>query len=174
MRKLLIFIFFLIIFCNTARADNGNFAFDLSKEEGIKLLTAEKNIALMMLRSSSINDKLRGDVFSDITLKFRLIGLEPSKYKWGIPFLGIHFNLLDVGNALYSGKIGLTLSMVAQYDKGQVRSYSTVWKDSVIYANADEQSIRNSYKDMMDKFLSVYLEANPRKFIKNTSDKKQQ
>ncbi len=157
---------------NTVLANDSNFAFDLTKEEGIKLLSGEKNIALLMKASSALKDKLRDDVFSDMKLKFRLIGLEPSKYEWGIPFLAIHFSLIDVGTDLYSGEIALAYNMTAQYDKGKARSYSTVWEDSVIYANADEQSIRNSFKDMMNKFLSVYLEANPRKFIETSTDDK--
>ena len=151
MRKLLIFIFFLI-FCNTAYADNSHFAFDLSKEEGIKLLAGEQSIALLTKAYSPVKDKLREDVFSDIELKFRLIGMEPSDYKWGVPFLAIEFALVTVTNDLYSGSIGLSFLMVAEYQKGGVRSYATVWEHRAIYANADEQRIRNSFKNCQRSF----------------------
>lgn len=174
MRKLLIFIFFLI-FCNTVYANNSNFVFDLSKEEGIKLLTGEKSIALIAkCKPSAVKDKLRQDVLSDIILKFRLIGLELCDYKWGRPCLVADFALVSVTNGLYSGTVGLSFLMTAEYQKGEVPSYATVWEYTVVFANADKQEIRNSFKDMVDKFLNVYLEANPRKFINDTPDKKQQ
>ena len=86
MGKLLIFILLLIV-CNTAYADNSHFVWDLPEKEGIKLLTGEKSIFLVMKVHSSIKDKLREDVVSDIKLKCLSIGLEISVYEWGTPFL---------------------------------------------------------------------------------------
>ena len=109
------------MFCDIAYADNSNFVFDLSKEKGIKLLTGEKSIAVLMKGSSAVKDKIITDVFSDIKLKFRLIGLEPSVYKWGVPSLEIDLSMIDVTNGLYSGRIGIAFLMTAEYQKGEVR-----------------------------------------------------
>ena len=101
MKKMLMFIF-ILIFCETAYAEKGNFAFDLKKEEGIKLLTGEKSIAMRTMSTSSVKDKLRNDLVSDIKLKFRLIGMEFTEYKWGVPLLLIRLNIFDVGDDRYS------------------------------------------------------------------------
>ena len=88
----------------------------------------------------------------------------------------MRLGLVDVGANRYSGIISLAYYMTVKYDKGGVRSYSTVWEIFVPFANIGEDRIRNSFKDIMDEFLSVYLEANPRKFIdtpkKSENDKK--
>ena len=109
---------------------------------------------------------------SDMKLKLRLIGLEPSDYKWGVPFLAIEISLFSANNSIYTGTIGLSFLMLAKHIKGEVHSYAEVWTYDRLFRNLDEQDIRVAFKDMMDKFLSVYLEANPRKYIDETSGKK--
>jgi len=173
MKKLLIFIF-LLIFCNTAYADNNHFAWGLSEEEGIKLLTGEKSIPLLTLIHHSIKDELRADVVSDIDLKCLSIGMETSDYKWETPFLAIEFALLPVPGDLYSGTVGLSFFTTAESQKGGVPLYATVWEYTVMTVNTNEQQIRNLFKNIMDKFLIVYLKANPRKFIDDMPDKKNQ
>ncbi len=181
MRKLLIFIF-LLIFCNTAYADNSHFAFGLSEEEGIKLLTGEKSISLAWQSypdENPITAKLKKEVFSDIKLKFRLIGLEPSDLKPGVSILVLDLAVIPTINNLYlgnkySGNIGLSFRMIAESRKGGAPFFAAVWEYAETFANVGEQEIRNSFKYMMDKFLIVYLKANPRKFIDDTPDKKNQ
>ena len=62
--------------------------------------------------------------------------------------------------------------MPAKYLKNAVLSYSMIWEDGFIFLGY-EQAIRSSFKDCMDRFLNIYLEANPRKFIEEKQIKKE-
>jgi hypothetical protein len=163
MRKLLL-LFFALLFSTTAYAKYDNFAFDLSKEDGINLLKGETDITLVVSYSVGVQQNLIDAVVSDIKRKLRVIGVEAVDYKWGISALQINISLLDIGGNIYSGKIDLTFSMPSRHLKTDTLSYTRIWEDSALHASADQKIIRKSYKAMMDKFLNVYLEANPRKF----------
>jgi hypothetical protein len=171
LRKLLTIIL-VLLFCGIAHSDNSNSAVVLSKKEVMRLLKGEKNITLLALASPNLKEKLKNDVHSDITLKFRRIGLEPSRYYRGMPILEIDLSLIDDDRDRYSGVLRLAFLMVAKYAKGEVWSYATVWEDRVVCKNLGEQVIRSTFKNMMDKFLSVYLKADPRKFADDTPRKK--
>jgi hypothetical protein len=168
-------IFFVLMFCGIAHSDRGDSVFRPSKEEILQLLRGERSIALVTGAAPGVRDALGDTVFSDIISKLRLIELEPTPYFLGTtPALTIDLDLLPTENDLYSGKIELTFRMAAEYRKGDVQTYATVWENHSICANVDERYIRSAFENMMDEFLDVYFVANPRTFVADTQEKKQQ
>lgn len=144
-------------------------ASDLSKKEVIKLLANEKNIALVVQiipsEKKHIEQLLLSDVNSVMIFKLRLIGLEPVEYKWGVPTLCIILNLVQKDDSHFSGELGLSFLQKAKFIKGDILTYAKVWGNTVMVSNHSKESIRNEIKDIMDKFLNAYIEANPRKYF---------
>ena len=52
------------------------------------------------------------------------------------------------------------------FKKEGIAGYAPVWKTSGVFSSFSEDDIKEKVDNLFDQFLNVYLEANPRKFIK--------
>ena len=143
----------------------GNYVSYIEKEKGVALLKGEKDIAVLVSRTSSVEESISGKIMSDAMFKFRSIGVEPIGFKWGKPILNVELNILKSGIGRYSGQVSVNFSMTSMLSKNFSPAYSKIWESSRIFENAYVSDLRNICKESIDEFLNDYLEANPRKFI---------
>lgn len=160
MKKILLLTLLIISFCNTVQAQYDNSHFNITKENRINLLKGLNTYALMASISSDSNT-VAPPILSDAEQTLTMIGVKLTGYNLGDPVLHIDIDITEVDKGIYSGMVGISLTMFAQFVTKPVYSYSTVWKDSSIVLNGDARNIRNVMKDKMNNFLTVYFEANP-------------
>lgn len=140
------------------------FGFQLSEAQIIKLLKGEKDWDVFFRVTKAIDDVFLEKIRSDVKLKLQMIGYETKDYKSGRPYLLIdlyfHSNLDG-----YSGHLELSFRKAVSFVGENIRGYAEVWSDEVLTFNSKNNGIRDTVNDLLDKFLILYLKANPRQFI---------
>jgi hypothetical protein len=103
---------------------------------------------------------------TDVELKLRLAGirvLTPEEdYKvLGSPYLYVDLNLT---NSAQAASIEVELHQDARLDlNGQPAIGVTTWDTGYLVSNPTAQGVRDRIKDLVDKFLNVWLSVNPKK-----------
>lgn len=153
---LILFIFPTYAFAN---------GFHFNETTGLMLLKGEKDICILYDHSNTISDEFRKQLATDVELKLRTIGVEPKKE------CGFYDSSLLVTvhaaerEGIYAGTIIVSYCMPSTFVKTNILSYSEVWSGWVAFGDATATNMKLNATNLVDKFLNVYLKANPRKFV---------
>ena len=143
----------------------GGFPFWVTKNESMKLLKGEKKLSFLYRWPDDVDSDFKNQIISDLDLKFKIIGQEPTEWEWWHPFLGINLTMFKVYGNRYSGYMEISFNKAAIFAKENIMGYAVVWCDGITFSNARKDNIRQCAKDLLDKFLTVYLKANSSKYV---------
>jgi hypothetical protein len=159
--KLLFFVSLIITF-SPLNALCGVFRSNLTDEEALRLLKGEEVFQLFVSLDEELSDNLSERIEDSIDLKLKSIGKDLVRdLILGEPYLSVSVNVLKSASNTYNGSIELSFRDEIFFKKEGIAGYAPVWNSSGVFTSFSEDDIKEKADNLFDRFLNVYLEANP-------------
>jgi len=135
-------------------------------DNSLKGITAVSVVVENLPEGAKVLGLTAETIQTDVELKLRLAGMqvvpaiESAKYN-GAPYVYVNVNLTDGAEAV---SIMVELEQDATLLRnGQYVGSVPTWSKSMIISHPTTQALRDSTKDLTDRFLNTWLSVNPRK-----------